>query len=88
MFEPERQARVDEIEQLAMSTRHNRPFHLFVSGLVALGFASSLRERARARHGHIGQIYFAQQLDASAVPSDGRSRSSAKYTGQNPVIPL
>ena len=32
--------------------------------------------------------YFAQQLDESAAPSEGRRRSSAKYTGQKPVMPL
>lgn len=34
------------------------------------------------------ETYFAQQPGASAAPSEGRSRSSAKYTGQNPVKPL
>ena len=34
------------------------------------------------------RAYFAQQLDGSAAPSEGRKRLSTKYTGQKPVMPL
>jgi hypothetical protein len=34
------------------------------------------------------RAYFAQQLDGSAAPSEGRRRLRTKYTGQKPVMPL
>jgi hypothetical protein len=46
MFEPERQARRDTIDQLRMSRRHKRPYRLFACDFVTLHPTRTRDERA------------------------------------------